>query len=113
VSDPTLAPELSADIRWALPPVPRLTARPVLALVAASLPAIEDDLTADLLERVSLELMDREDDRAALRELLHVALERLHEAQRTIRRLEGRRDGLIEEIRALVGAERAPEGQAI
>ena len=55
-------------------PAQWLSSRPVIELVVEMLPAIEDDLTADLLAHVALVLADRDDEVRAIRAVLSSAL---------------------------------------
>ena len=96
----------AADIRWTLQPEPPPTARPLVTLLADALPTIVDDLAADLLARAALALLELDASQTAYRAALRVAIEHAHEAHDEIRRLERRRDGLIGELRLLVGVAR-------
>ena len=92
---------------WSVAPAPwPPSARPLLSLVIAALPAIDDDLVGDLLTRAALLLVQIQEDRDAGRAVLVVALAELHDAEREIRKLKARRNDLIGQLRALVGVER-------
>ena len=77
-------------------PAPWRSSRPALALVVEVLPTIEDDLTADLLEYVTLALADRNDEVRAIRAVLSSALALSHAQQATIVRLRRRVDALLD-----------------
>lgn len=82
-----------------LAPAPWPSSRPVLALVVELLPAIEDDLTADLVEHLALSLVDRDDELRAVREVLSSALAHLHAQHAEILRLRRRLADLHDERR--------------
>ncbi len=64
-----------SDIRWTLDGVaPWPSSRPLLALVVELLPAIEDDVAANLVEHLALALVDRDDALCAMRVVLSSAL---------------------------------------
>ena len=73
-----------------------LSSRPVIELVVEMLPAIEDDLTAELLEHVALVLADRDDEVRAIRAVLSSALALSHTQQVEILRLKKRLADLID-----------------
>ena len=74
-----LTAALSAeDIPWDPAPLARPGARPLLLLVAELLPALADDLAADLIEHTAITLADSGEELRAVRSVLSAALERAH-----------------------------------
>jgi len=77
-------------IRWTpAGPAPWPSARPVLDVAIESLPTIEDDFSADLIEQLSLALEDRDDELRTVRMVLSEALALAHQQQREIERIRG------------------------
>lgn len=81
-------------------PAPWPSSRPLLELVIELLPAIEDDLTADLVEHVALELVDRDEELRAVRAVLSSALGLLYAQHAEIVRMRRRLADLFDARRA-------------
>ncbi len=75
------------------------SSRPVLALVIEVLPAIADDLAADLVAHLALALVERGEQRRALRSMLSASLATQHEQDVEIVRLRARLAVLLDERR--------------
>lgn len=77
-------------------PAPWPASADVLALVVEMLPAIEDDLTTDLVEHLALSLVDRDDELRAVRAVLSSTLGLSHGQHTEIRRLRRRLAALLD-----------------
>jgi hypothetical protein len=95
-----------SGVRWREPRTGCLPSRQVLTAICDLLPIVADEVAADLLERVALTLLERDEDLLTAREMLRASMACLHEAHRTICRLENRRNQLLEQSRVLAGARR-------
>lgn len=82
-------------------PAPWPSSTAVRALGLELLPTIADDLTADLVEHLSLSLVDRGDELRAVRSVLSAALALLHGQHVEIARLRAQHHRLLDEYRAL------------
>ena len=80
--------EQTADqVCWELPPAPWPSSDSLLALVVELLPMIEDEVEADLVQRLGLALVERDEQVAAMRLVLSVALAALNDSHREKDRL--------------------------
>ena len=91
-----LTPAASEIFGPRIAPAPWLSSRPVIDLVVEIFPTIEDDLTADLLEYVSLVLLDRDDEARTVRAVLSSALALSRAQQAEIVRLRRRLADLLD-----------------
>lgn len=84
-------PLTAAEIPWTLAPAPPWpSSRPVLALAIELLPTIDDDLVADLVEQLTVALIDRAEELRAVRAVRCEALALAHSHHREIARLKKR-----------------------
>jgi hypothetical protein len=82
-------------------PMPWPSSRDVLAPALELLPTITDDLTADLVQHLTMALVDRHDELRAVRAVLSAALEHSHALTVDRDRLRDQHHRLIDEYRAL------------
>ena len=92
-----LSAELGASLRWRLSPLPnkRRRRRELLARVPVVLPYIADDIAANLVETLALELLDALEDLSSYRQLLTDALTLAHGYTRDIQKLRQQRHDLL------------------
>ena len=76
--------ELTTDqLCWDLAPAPWPSSARLLAFVVEVLPTIDDEPVADLIEQLALLVVERDEEVAAVRVELSVALDLLHKEQTT------------------------------
>ena len=99
-------------VRWTPHPAPWPSSGPLLRLAVELLPETEEESLAVLVEELAILLCERDEQVAAIRQVLSVALDKLHRAQLAIPRLRDRLNEIEARERKASHARRHPPTHA-